>query len=230
MAVTTSDFPDTHLTARVKPSKLKDDPLYKLRLKQNPELKKNIKKIGEQAMTTVVTFTSKSDSAISRQWHLIFTVDDKGWNSWDISDPKFSGSTWTFTLTSVGEDNRLTQEDLGRYYVADVSVTIKEINDTKKQESAIIESLIKTELSENKIADILLTDNFEVQEANGEEDDSKDGESDTIDAVQSMLTKMLPLTKDLKLGKEAESEVKSLLSKAMGLMKGKGESGKKQKG
>ena len=206
--------------------KAKEDELYKKRIKKDPSLKNNIKKIGEGMKTTVV-FTSKDQSAISRQWHLLFTLSDKSWNHLDPSDIKVNNGTYTFEIESYGHDQRLANDDfLNKYLVAGVSFTKSVRESEEDQEIKLVESVLDMELDAEQLANILLGDDLEgvetpevdseIQEA--EEDDSKDGESDTIDDVQTMLTKMLPKTKNLKLGADKEKELKSTLSKAMSLM------------
>lgn len=270
--------------------KKKKDKLYQKRLKQNPDLKKNIKKIGEQSMKTVVTFTSDNSSAISKQWHIIFHIDDKSWNSWDISDIKTQGGKHSFTLVSWQKDQRLNEKDLDKYLMAGVDMSISQTRNESKDEEESIRSVLELDLSPEQLADILLKDNpgreeleeasdkFSIKKGKGtgiivhksgtkfdvnvmdetganaivtlnfpevqklltflrshfesfneaEVPDDEDGESDTIDDVQTMLTKMLPKTKNLKLGADKEKELKTLIQKAMSMM-GEQEGVKKSK-
>lgn len=218
--VTSDVFPDT-LSDPVKTSKKwRDDPLYKKRKKKDPDLKNNIKKVGENKMGNLVTFTSKDSSAITRQWHLMFDEDDKSWNSWDISNVEVSGDTYSFTIRSFSDDQRMNMDYFNFYKVAGVTIDIKELKDSAQEERQVVESLMEMELDPTKMADILLAEEVSISEKD-EEDDSKDGESNKIDKVQTMLTKMLPMTKDLKLSKEDEEELSKLMGSAMSIMKGK---------
>lgn len=103
-----------------------NDELWKKRKKDNPDLINQIDKLGE-SMKTVITFSSMDSHALSKQWHLIFTIDDKTYNSWAISDIK-DGS---FTITTEREDRRIRDGDLEHSLVAGVTMKMS----TSKMES-----------------------------------------------------------------------------------------------
>ena len=221
--VTSDTIPDRLGPWEPASKKAKEDELYKKRIKRNPSLKNNIKKIGE-TMKTTVTFSSNEQSAISRQWHLCFMHADKSWNQLDPSNISVNNGTYSFTIENYGKDQRFDDDSwLNSILVAGVSFTKTVRESEEEKEAKIFESVldnsINLDIDVEKIADLLLADDIEAKEA--EEDDSKDGESDTIDDVQSMLTKMLPKTKNLKLGADKEKELKATLSKAMKMMEGK---------
>ena len=216
--VTSDDIPSDPLSVPIsdeEKKRIKNDPLYKYRISKNPKLKKQIKKIGESAMITI-KFTSDSADAISRQWHIMFHIDDKSWNSWEVSNPTSSEGSHSFEVVSKQPDNRLDDDYLSKHLVAGVNMT-RTVSKKATSESEIVKSVVAMDIDLDQKLDILLGESPEFKEA--EEDDSKDGESDTVDDVQSMLTKMLPMTKDLKLGADKEKELKMHISKAMGLMK-----------
>lgn len=314
--VTSDDIPDRLGPWEPVSNRAKKDKLYQKRLKKNPDLKKNIKKIGE-SMKTTITFTSSNQDAISRQWHLMFTYADKTWNKTDPSDIKINNGTYSFEIESYGKDQRFLDDDyIKSLLVAGVSFT-KSVRESKEdQEAKVIESILEKELTPEQLADILLADEptiefdgniglgdfeglnvnlkvqgeakvKEIEEQNinipkhipkwfkdetkklkqvaarmksgseiskvlksagysseadeinmginkalraitklqknipileAEVPDDEDAESDTIDDVQTMLTKMLPKTKGLKLAKDKEKELKSTLKKAMSMM------------
>lgn len=218
--VTSDDIPDVLGPWEPVKNKYKKDKLYQKRLKQNPDLKKNIKKIGENLMKTVVTFKSSNQRTISSQWHKMNTMNHTGSVSWKLSNPEVSGKTYTFTLEYYGKDQYLEGERLDNMVYSGVTYTVKQSKNESVERQESIVALIESGDDASLLADILLQDEVEVKEAvlEAEEPDSKDGESDTIDDVQSMLTKMLPKTKGLKLDKEKEAKIKSHLKSAMSLM------------
>ncbi len=110
--VTTDDLPNDPHSVPISDEekrKIKNDPLYRQRLKKNPKLKNQIKKLGENQMIKV-TFTSNNTSAISRQWHMLNDFNADSYNSWEISNPKTNGNTITVELVSNQDDNRLTDQ------------------------------------------------------------------------------------------------------------------------
>lgn len=221
--VTSDDIPD--VLGRWEPVKnrSKKDKLYQKRLKQNPDLKKNIKKIGESLMKTVITFKASNQKIISNQWHKMNTMNQTGTVSWKLSNPEVSGKTYMFTLEYYGKDQYLEGERLDNMVYAGVSYNVKQSKTESVEQQESIVSLIESGDDASLLADILLQEEIEITKTNqpleeAEEDDSKDGESDTIDDVQSMLTKMLPKTKGLKLDKDKEEKIKNHLKSAMSLM------------
>lgn len=168
--VTTSDIPSDPLSVPISDDelkKIKSDPLYKKRVLNDPGIKKNIKKIGENTMKTVVTYSSNSTQAISKQWHLIFHIDDKSWNSWDISNVSHKNNTHSFTLTSHNEDQRMSDDWLKSTLVAGVTYKMKQ-NVITATESELNNSILSMDLSPDEMADLLLSEEVYIENQNNE--------------------------------------------------------------
>jgi hypothetical protein len=160
--VTSDDIPDRLGTWEPVELKKKRDKLYQQRLKKNPKLKDNIKKIGERMMHSV-TFTSKNQDAISRQWHLMFHLDDKSWNSWDISNISVNGGSYSFTLKSYAKDQRLMDDEyLQNHLVAGVNMNLMQEHQIREEEFNGCVSLVEMDLDPSTIVDMLLSESSEV--------------------------------------------------------------------
>ena len=163
--VTSDDIPDV-LGPWEPVDKRKKDKLYQKRLKQNPDLKKNIKKIGESLMKTVITFKSNNQKTISNQWHKMNTMNQTGTVSWKLSNPEVSGDTYTFTLEYFGKDHYLEDEKLENMVYAGVSYNVKKSkNEAVEQQNSIV-ALIESGDNASLLADILLQEEIEPTETN----------------------------------------------------------------
>lgn len=186
--------------------RLKKDKLLQKRLKQNPELKTMI---GEKMITTA-TFTSDSTYAIDKQLYLLKSIADDIAGNWTLSQVQDNGDSHSFTITSITDDNKLTQDWISNYLISGVTFEVSKEADLASQEESVIGSLLEMDLDVSKMAELLLKEE--------EEPDSSDAESGIIDGIQSSLVKMLPMTKALKLSPEKEKELKSHIDAAMSIM------------
>jgi hypothetical protein len=171
--VTSDDIPD--VLGRWEPVKnrSKKDKLYQKRLKQNPDLKKNIKKIGESLMKTVITFKASNQKIISNQWHKMNTMNQTGTVSWELSNPEVSGKTYMFTLEYYGKDQYLEGERLDNMVYAGVSYNVKQSKNEAVEQQESIVSLIESGDNASLLADILLQEEIEITETN-QPDDSEE--------------------------------------------------------
>ena len=186
--------------------RLKKDKLLQKRLKQNPELKTMI---GEKMITTA-TFTSDSTYAIDKQLYLLKSIADDIAGNWTLSKVLTTGDSHSFTITSITDDNKLTQDWISNYLISGVTFEVSKEADLAAVEESVIGSLLEMDLDVSKMAELLLKEE--------EEPDSSDAESGIIDGIQSSLVKMLPMTKALKLSPEKEKELKSHIDAAMSIM------------
>ena len=200
------------------------DKLLQRRKKQLPKYVIN-QLIGEQSMI-VVTYSSSSRDSIGLQFTLVNTLNETGFYRWKISPIQKGGSSYSFTVSSVGKDQYLSADHLDVNLVAGVTWGIHEVSKFSESE-LIAESMINAivnGMDPKAITEAYLNKPF-IEE---EEPEAKDGESSAVDAIQKDILAMMRMTDNLKLSDSDAKEVQMHLDTALGLMKGKKESKKNQ--
>jgi len=194
----------------------------KLLQKRKKELdKKTIKQLtGEQAMSTVATFTSNSRESISLQYNILDMHNKTTSDMWTLSKIETNGGSHSFTVTSVQPDHYLTQENLERNVVAGVSVAVAKHENEVDPSEAIAESMINSitnGLDAEDVAEAYLNvESVEISEV------KESTESMTaVESIQKNILAMAGMSSTLDLSESAAKDVSDLLGEALEIMTGK---------